>query len=73
MLWADLGGLALRHKSESRSISGISGSNPTEGMAVGVLCLCVVRRADRSFRGVLQGVCVCVYLIVGDLETSTVR
>jgi hypothetical protein len=45
-----------------------------------VPCVCCVlcrewlmRRADHSFRGVLPVVCVCVCLIVCDLETSTVR
>ena len=56
-------------------IAGITGSNSSEGMDVGLLCLlCVVqlavwRRDDHSLRGVVCA-CVCACLIVCDIETS---
>ena len=50
----------------------IVGSNPAEDLDVRLWCRHqTLRRADHSFRGVLQGLCVCV--CVSDLETSTVR
>jgi len=50
-------------------IAGFGGLKiPTEGMDIRLLCLLFVvllRRADRSFRGVLPVcVCVCVYVCV---------
>jgi hypothetical protein len=77
--------LAVRSQAQvcGRTFTGIAGSNPAHGLNVVPRMCCVLcrkrslRRADHSFRGVLLNVClsvcVCVYLIVCHLETSTVR
>jgi len=63
----------------SHLIAGVTGLNPAEGMNF-VFCVSYVLCwwwllwwADYSFRGVQPGVCVCVCvsLIVCNLETST--
>ena len=49
----------------SRLIAAFAGSNPAEGMDVGLFyLLCFMYEADlHSFRGVLPGVCVCACVL----------
>jgi len=51
-----------------RSIAGNASSNPVEYMDVCCLRKGPLRQADHSCREVIQRVCVCLYLTVGDVE-----